>query len=88
MNVPRFMKTEDTQTLFAFLVELVVYGVLVTAYFFLVLHFLGRLVDAISTSEHVHTLRDCRHPSDYRTSGRPRSRYHLPVPTPAGGRSE
>jgi hypothetical protein len=35
------MNAEDRKTLFSFLIELVVYGILVTAYFFLVLHFLG-----------------------------------------------
>ena len=35
------MKKEAAQTLRAFLVELVVYAVLVVGYFFLVLHFLG-----------------------------------------------
>ena len=35
------MKAETSTTLRAFLVELVVYGVLVTGYFFLVLHFLS-----------------------------------------------
>ena len=34
-------KKEKTNTLRAFLVELAVYGVFVTAYFFLVLHFLS-----------------------------------------------
>ena len=35
------MKKEAAKTLRAFLIELVVYAVLVVAYFFLVLHFLG-----------------------------------------------
>jgi hypothetical protein len=35
------MKAETSTTLRAFLIELVVYGVLVTGYFFLVLHFLS-----------------------------------------------
>ncbi len=35
------MKAEARKTLFSFLIELVVYGILVAAYFFLVLHFLG-----------------------------------------------
>lgn len=35
------MKTETSNTLRAFLIELAVYGVLVTGYFFLVLHFLS-----------------------------------------------
>lgn len=35
------MKSDASSTLFSFFAELVVYGVLVTAYFFLVLHFLG-----------------------------------------------
>lgn len=35
------MKGETSTTLRAFLIELVVYGVLVTGYFFLVLHFLS-----------------------------------------------
>ncbi|MDQ2824264.1 MAG: hypothetical protein M3R29_02325 [Verrucomicrobiota bacterium] len=35
------MKTDTVNTLRAFLIELVVYAVLVVGYFFLVLHFLG-----------------------------------------------
>jgi hypothetical protein len=35
------MKTETAKTLRAFLIELVVYAILVIGYFFLVLHFLG-----------------------------------------------
>jgi len=35
------MKSDTRKTLYSFLGELVVYGILVTAYFFLVLHFLG-----------------------------------------------
>ena len=35
------MKTETSKTLRAFLIELALYAVLVTGYFFLVLHFLG-----------------------------------------------
>jgi hypothetical protein len=35
------MKKETAKTLRAFLIELVVYAILVVSYFFLVLHFLG-----------------------------------------------
>ena len=35
------MKSETRKTLYSFAGELVVYGILVVAYFFLVLHFLG-----------------------------------------------
>ena len=35
------MKSETSKTLWAFLIELAVYAVLVVGYFFLVLHFLG-----------------------------------------------
>ncbi len=35
------MKPETRKTLYSFAGELVVYGILVVAYFFLVLHFLG-----------------------------------------------
>jgi hypothetical protein len=35
------MKTDTSRTLFSFLAELVIYSVLVVAYFFLILHFLG-----------------------------------------------
>ena len=35
------MKSETIKTLGAFALELVIYGILVTVYFFLVLHFLG-----------------------------------------------
>ena len=35
------MKSDTRKTLYSFLGELVVYGILVTVYFFLVLHFLG-----------------------------------------------
>jgi hypothetical protein len=35
------MKSETSKTLWAFLIELAIYAVLVVGYFFLVLHFLG-----------------------------------------------
>ena len=35
------MKSDTRKTLYSFIAELVLYGLLVTAYFFLVLHFLG-----------------------------------------------
>ena len=35
------MKSETTKTLGAFALELLIYGILVTGYFFLVLHLLG-----------------------------------------------
>ncbi len=35
------MKSDTRKTLYSFFGELVVYGILVVAYFFLVLHFLG-----------------------------------------------
>ncbi|MEO7167683.1 MAG: hypothetical protein ABI787_05870 [Spartobacteria bacterium] len=35
------MKAEARKALFSFAIELIVYGILVVAYFFLVLHFLG-----------------------------------------------
>lgn len=35
------MKAEARKTLFSFVIELVVYGFLIAAYFLLVLHFLG-----------------------------------------------
>jgi len=35
------MKSDTSRTLFSFLAELVIYSLLVVAYFFLVLHFLG-----------------------------------------------
>ena len=35
------MKADTSRTLFSFLVELVIYSVLVVFYFFLILHFLG-----------------------------------------------
>jgi len=35
------MKSDSRKTFLSFLAEMVVYGTLVTAYFFLVLHFLG-----------------------------------------------
>jgi hypothetical protein len=35
------MKTETSKTLWAFAIELAIYALLVTGYFFLVLHFLG-----------------------------------------------
>lgn len=43
MKMPRVSasKKEQTKTLRAFLVELVVYGIFVTGYFFLVLHYLS-----------------------------------------------
>ena len=47
-------KTEIGRTLRAFVVELLVYAVLVTAYFFAVLHFLGGWLMRLAT-EHIHT---------------------------------
>ena len=47
-------KTEVGRTLRAFVVELLVYTVLVTAYFFAVLHFLGGWLMRLAT-EHIHT---------------------------------
>jgi hypothetical protein len=35
------MNSNQQRTLFAFLIELLIYGILVVIYFFLVLHFLG-----------------------------------------------
>jgi hypothetical protein len=43
------MRGEQTRTLRAFLIELVVYAVLVVAYFFLVLHFLGDWLHGLET---------------------------------------
>jgi hypothetical protein len=45
------MKKEAIKTLRAFLIELLVYAVLVVVYFFLVLHFLG---DTLHRLEHTH----------------------------------
>ncbi len=50
----RRSKTEIGRTLRAFVVELLVYAVLVTAYFFAVLHFLGGWLMRLAT-EHIHT---------------------------------
>ena len=47
-------KTEARRTLRAFVVELLIYAVLVTAYFFAVLHFLGGWLVRLAT-EHIHT---------------------------------
>jgi len=41
------MKAETRKTLFAFAAELVVYGLLVVVYFFLVLHFLGGWLEGL-----------------------------------------
>lgn len=41
MPARKVLKTEASQTLRAFLIELAVYAVLVTGYFFLVLHYLS-----------------------------------------------
>ena len=45
------MKKEAIKTLRAFLIELLVYAVLVVVYFFLVLHFLGETLHRL---EHTH----------------------------------
>ncbi len=42
------MKKETAKTLRAFLIELVIYAVLVVGYFFLVLHFLGEGLQQIA----------------------------------------
>ena len=41
------MKKQTAATLKAFAIELVVYAVFVTGYFFLVLHFLGNILQAL-----------------------------------------
>jgi quinol-cytochrome oxidoreductase complex cytochrome b subunit len=43
------MKKETAKTLRAFLIELAIYAVLVVAYFFLVLHFLGEWLHQLET---------------------------------------
>jgi hypothetical protein len=48
------MKKETAKTLRAFLVELAIYAVLVIAYFFLVLHFLGQWLWQLQ-SQHRYT---------------------------------
>jgi hypothetical protein len=47
-------KTEVRRTLRAFVVELLIYAVLVAIYFFAVLHFLGGWLVRLAT-EHIHT---------------------------------
>jgi hypothetical protein len=42
-----FMKADTRKTLFSFLVELAVYTILITFYFFLVLHFLGSWLEGL-----------------------------------------
>lgn len=48
------MKKETVKTLRAFLIELAIYAVLVVAYFFLVLHFLGEGLRQLET-QHRYT---------------------------------
>jgi hypothetical protein len=48
------MKKETAKTLRAFAIELVIYALLVVAYFFLVLHFLGRWLYLLE-SQHRYT---------------------------------
>jgi hypothetical protein len=48
------MKKETAQTLRAFLIELLIYAVLVIGYFFLVLHFLGEWLHQLE-SRHRYT---------------------------------
>jgi hypothetical protein len=43
------MKKETARTLRAFLIELVIYAILVVGYFFLVLHFLGETLHQLET---------------------------------------
>ena len=43
------MKKETVKTLRAFLIELAIYGALVVAYFFFVLHFLGSWLHQLET---------------------------------------
>lgn len=47
------MKAEQAATLRAFLIELAIYAVLVTAYFFAVLHFLGDWLFALEQHHRV-----------------------------------
>jgi len=48
------MKTQAAKTLGAFLIELVVYAILVIAYFFFVLHFLGEWLHQLQM-HHLYT---------------------------------
>lgn len=47
------MKKEATRTLRTFAIELAIYALLVTAYFFLVLHFLGEWLYHLETQHRV-----------------------------------
>jgi hypothetical protein len=47
------MKAEQAATLRAFLIELAIYAVLVTGYFFAVLHFLGDWLFALQQHHHI-----------------------------------
>jgi hypothetical protein len=47
------MKKETTSTVRAFLIELMIYAVLVVVYFFLVLHFLGETLHRLERSHRV-----------------------------------
>jgi hypothetical protein len=47
------MKKETTRTVRAFLIELMIYAVLVVVYFFLVLHFLGETLQRLERSHRV-----------------------------------
>ena len=47
-------KTEVRRTVWAFVAEMLIYAVLVTVYFFAVLHFLGGWLVRLAT-EHIHT---------------------------------
>jgi hypothetical protein len=48
-NMPASRKTQVKRTLRAFALELVIYGALVTGYFFAVLHFLGSWLVQLET---------------------------------------
>ncbi len=47
------MKAEVRRALFSFAIEMVVYGILIAGYFFLVLHLLGPSLARIA-KEHIH----------------------------------
>ena len=73
------MKAETSTTLRAFLIELAVYAVLVTGYFFLVLHFLSGWLQELHL-HHVKALRAGRDCAHHRTGSPARKCHDLAVP--------
>ena len=72
------MKADTRKTLFSFLAELALYSILITVYFFLVLHFLGNWLEGLG-KENIKALCSGRDQLDHRASRPPGVGHDLPL---------